>query len=74
VWTLVVHDNKVHQNACNIAEMNRQVAVQAAGGSQAAIRTAEAAYYRAVIASCVTNGVEAAVFRQALYDVSGQHT
>ncbi len=58
----IVHDNKVHQNTCNIAEMNRQVAVQAAGGSQAAIKTAETTYYRAVIASCVANALKPVFF------------
>ena len=75
----IQHDNKQHQNSCQLAEMTRQVAVAAAiaaGGSsatvQAAIKTAEATFYRAVIASCVANGVPGeATFRQSLHDVAG---
>jgi hypothetical protein len=68
---IIQHENKVHQAAAINAEMTRQGAVAAAvaagGGSAAvaaAIKTAETAFYRSVIASCVANGIEAGGFRQ----------
>jgi hypothetical protein len=54
---------KAHDDACLAAEGIRQVAV-AASSTQAAIRTAEIAFYRSVRASCIANngysGIEAA--------------
>jgi len=65
----------------NNAESARQTAVAAAivaGGGSATVQknvaAAEATFYRAVIASCAARGIEAAVYRQALYDVSGSRT
>jgi hypothetical protein len=56
--------NASHDSACISAEGVRQVAV-AAASTQAAVRTAEIAFYRAVRASCIANngyaGVEAAI-------------
>jgi hypothetical protein len=79
--SIIQHDNKIHQNTCNLAESTRQTAVAAAisaGGSSTtvskAIQTSEAAYFRAVIASCVANGIESAVFRQGLFELSGSRT
>ena len=80
--SIIQHDNKTHERTCNLAEMTRQVAVSAAiaagGGSatvQKAIQTAEATYYRALIASCIANGVPGeATFRQSLHDLIGQST
>jgi hypothetical protein len=75
------HPDKVFESQVNTAEMNRQVSVQAAiaaGGSSATIQknvaAAEATFLRSVIQSCVARGIEAAVYRQALYDVSGSRT
>ena len=75
---IINHPNKTHESSANLAEMTRQGAVSAAvaagGGSAAvaaAVKTAEVAYYRAVIASCVANGVEAGGFRQGLHDLIG---
>ncbi len=75
---LIQHDNKIHQNNCYAAEMNRQVAVAAAvatgGGSAvvaAAIRSAELTYYRALISSGTANNVPIDGFRQALHDIGG---
>ena len=73
----LVHPNSVHANTVNTAEMNRQVAVdkaiKAGGGSatvQAAIKTAEIAFYRACVASCLANGnLDSGQFRQALYEL-----
>jgi hypothetical protein len=65
-----------HAATCTDSEMNRQGAVAAAiaagGGSAtvaAAVRTAEIAYYRRVIASCLANGLQSAQFGQALRDL-----
>ena len=65
-----------HDNTCSTAEMNRQVADDKAratfigGGTQAAydaaLRTNSITYYRAVVASCVANGLQAGHFEQAL--------
>lgn len=69
-----------HDNTCNTAEMTRQVADDkakatflAAGGGptaqpayDAALKTNSITYYRAVIASCVANGLSAGNFEQAL--------
>jgi hypothetical protein len=53
-----------HDAACNLSEMQRQVAVKNAA-NQAAVITAEIAHYRNVVASCQTNnngsGVSAAL-------------
>jgi hypothetical protein len=57
-------DNKTHEANCSIAESNRQAA--AANGSPAALKASDIAFYRAVIASCQTNGLPFASFRQAL--------
>jgi hypothetical protein len=76
---IIQHENKTHQAAANSAEMTRQSAVAAAiaanGGSAAvalAIKNAEAAFYRSVIASCVANNIEAGAFREGLHNLTGQ--
>jgi len=76
--SIIQHPNKTHENTCTLAEMNRQQAVFAAvaagGGSAtvaAAVKAGEAVFYRAVIASCKANGIEAGGFRQGLRDVAG---
>jgi hypothetical protein len=72
---IIQHDNKIHQATADAAEMMRQVAVAAAisslGGSAqaAAIKVAEIAFYRSVIASCVANSLPFANFQQALRDL-----
>jgi hypothetical protein len=75
------HENKVFQTAANNSESVRQVAVdgavKAGGGSatvQAAIKTAEAAYFRSLIASAVANGIEAGVWREGLFELTGSRT
>lgn len=74
----IIHPNRIHEAAVNTAEMNRQQGVSAAivagGGSAtvaAAVKTAEVTYYRAVIASCAAQGIEAGGFRQGLHDLTG---
>jgi hypothetical protein len=37
-----------------------------------AIKNAEAAFYRSVIASCVANNIPANSFREGLYNLTGQ--
>ena len=49
-------NNGVHNNAQNQAEGARQAAV-APGATPATIRTAEIAFYRAVVTSALANGV-----------------
>jgi hypothetical protein len=83
---IIDHTNKQHQTTVNLAESGKQVALDAArktfiagGGGpaqqaayDAATKTADAAFYRACIASCVANGVPGeATFRQSLHDVVG---
>ena len=66
------HPNKTHQTTVNNAESVRQTAVSAAGATASSIRTAEIAFLRAVIASCLANGnIESGVYRQALRDNFG---
>jgi len=70
------HDNKTHKAACINAESTREGAVSgaiAAGGGSAvvaaAVKTAEIAFYRAVIKSAIVNGQQSAQFGQALRDL-----
>jgi hypothetical protein len=76
---IIQHSNPVHQATANNAEMARQIAVSAAvaagGGSAAvalAVKNAEAAYYRSVVASCVANNIPAGGFREGLHNLTGQ--
>jgi hypothetical protein len=55
-----------HDSTCNVSEGTRQAAV-VAGASQATVRTAEIAHYRACKASAVANGVNPSCFVDALY-------
>jgi hypothetical protein len=75
---IIKHPNSAHEKTCTDAEGARQqgvaVALAAGGGSAtvaAAVKAAETAYYRAIIASCKANGIEASNFRQGLHDVAG---
>jgi hypothetical protein len=79
--SIIIHDNKTHERTANLAEMARQVAVSAAiaaGGGYTAVNAAtkavEAAYFRAVISSCIANNVDAGAYRQGLHDLTGQFT
>jgi hypothetical protein len=74
--SVIQHPNKTHETTANSAEMLRQAAVSAAvaaGGGNATVaagvKTAEIAYYRSVIASCVANGLPSSNFTQALRDL-----
>ncbi|MEH2485414.1 ferritin-like metal-binding protein YciE [Bradyrhizobium sp. AZCC 2230] len=73
---IIQHPNAAHQATCIAAEGARQqgvaAAIAAGGGSStvaAAVRTAEIAFYRTVIASAVANGQQSAQFGQALRDL-----
>jgi hypothetical protein len=57
--------NKNHDDAVNAAEGARQVAV-AAAATQAAVASAEVAFYRAALASAKANGVGIEPFVAAL--------
>jgi hypothetical protein len=66
--------NRTHQTACDNSESSRQSAIAAAvaagGGSAAvaaAIKTAEIAHYRRIIASCVTNSLPYSEFSSGLF-------
>jgi len=52
---VIQHTNKVHEAACVAAEGQRQSAL-AAANTPALCKAADIAFYRAVIASCKTNG------------------
>jgi hypothetical protein len=68
-----------HDITTSTAEMTRQVADDKAratflaGGTDsayaAALRASSITYYRAVVASCVANGLSASNFEQALRDL-----
>ena len=64
--------NLAHDSACAIAESIRQGAV--AGASQAAIKTAEIAFYRSIIASCRAQGLPFSNFSAALRDLGTDGT
>jgi hypothetical protein len=44
-----------HKSAVQSAELTRQVATSAAGGSQSAVKAADIAFHKAVIASAFAN-------------------
>jgi hypothetical protein len=50
-------NHSAHREAVAVAESARQVSKAAAGNSQSAHRTADIAYYKAVLASGRTNGI-----------------
>lgn len=73
---VIASEHKAHTSTCGSSEMTRQAAVAAAvaagGGSAAvasAIRTAEIAFYRSIVASAVANGLPSSNFTQALRDL-----
>ncbi|EIG56086.1 hypothetical protein Bra1253DRAFT_00694 [Bradyrhizobium sp. WSM1253] len=73
---VIQSENKVHAGTCIDSEMNRQGAIAAAyaagGGSAAvaaAIKTAEIAHYRRIIASCKANSLPFNNFTVALLDL-----
>jgi len=74
--SIIQSTNLAHTATCYDSEGTRQQAVAAAilagGGSTtigAAVRTAEIAHYRRIIASCLANGLPSAAFGPALRDL-----
>ena len=81
--SIIQTGNRTHDTTCNTAEMTRQVADNkaratflAAGGGptaqpayDAALKTNSITYYRALVASCVANGLSSSDFEQALRDL-----
>jgi hypothetical protein len=67
--TSIYSTNKTHQTACDNSEMLRQAAIAAAGGSAAAIKVAEIAHDRRIIASCVANSLPFSNFTYALIEL-----
>jgi hypothetical protein len=77
--SIIQTGNRTHDTTVNTAEMTRQVAddkataAKVAGGTDAAyaaaLRTNSIVYYRALVASCVANGLSASNFEQALRDL-----
>jgi hypothetical protein len=57
---------KAHDDACAAAEGVRQVAVVAAAGNVASVRSAEVTYFKACKASALANGVSPSAFTYAL--------
>jgi hypothetical protein len=73
---IIEHTNRIHAATCSLSEGTRQAdvasAILAGGGSATvanSVRTAEIAYYRRIVASCVANGLQSAQFGQALRDL-----
>jgi hypothetical protein len=74
--TSIYSTNKTHQATCDVSESSRQSAIAAAvaagGGSTAvaaAIKVAEIAHYRRIVASCVANGLPFSNFTEALIEL-----
>jgi hypothetical protein len=65
--------NVAHDTACNLAESVRQVSSAAAGSNQALMDAASISYFKSVIASGVTNGIEVGDFREALHRLTGSY-
>lgn len=73
---VIQSENRTHAGTCVDSEMTRQgdiAAARAAGGGSAAIaaaiKTAEIAHYRRIIASCKANSLPFNNFTVALWDL-----
>jgi hypothetical protein len=60
---------RAHRATLVASEGTRQVAIAAAGGSQASIKAADIAHFRRIVASGLTNGVEVGFARAALQEL-----
>ena len=71
---IVQHENSAHTATCNHSEMIRQGEVSAAiaASNPAAVKVAEIAHYRRVIASCAQHGIPHGDFLQALRDLGAR--
>lgn len=67
--SVVRSGRSAHDTAVAIAESTRQSAVGAAAVSQATVRTAEIAFYRAARVSAEARGLSAAQFITALQEL-----
>jgi hypothetical protein len=65
----ITHQGNAHYIAVIAAHGVREAAYKAANGSQSAVKTADIAYHRAVLASAKANGVGFAVNTQALREL-----
>jgi hypothetical protein len=72
--SIIKTGNKVHDDALLVAEQVRQAAVEVAGVTEAAVKTAHVAYFRSCIASAKTNGLMYGQFSLALREMIGQDT
>ena len=79
--SIVQSENRAHQTTSNLSEMSRQAdytvakAAFTAGGTQAAydaaLRAADIAHFRRVIASGIANGIQVGVFQEAVHGLTG---
>ncbi len=74
--SIIKSENKIHTATCALSEATRQgdvaAAIVANGGSAtvaAAVRTAEVAHYRRIVASALANGLPTQEFTRALLDL-----
>jgi hypothetical protein len=72
--SIIQTGNRTHDATCATAEMTRQVADAAAGSNQATVNANAVTYFRSVIASCVTNGLDAGNFREGLHRLTGGYS
>jgi hypothetical protein len=72
--SIIQTGNRTHDATCATAEMVRQVADAAAGATQATLNANSATFFRAVIASCVANGLDAGNFREGLHRLTGSYS
>jgi hypothetical protein len=82
--SIVQSGNKTHDATANTAEMTRQVtddkarATFVAGGTDAAyaasLQASALTYYRALVASCVANGLPHTAFDEALHRLTGSYS
>ena len=59
----------VHEATCAIASSNHMAAVAAAGSSAAAVKAADIAFWRSVVASCQANNLPFSNFTHALWSL-----
>jgi hypothetical protein len=72
--SIIQTGNRTHDATCATAEMVRQVADSQPGATQASLNANSVTYFRAVIASCVTNGLDAGTYREGLHRLTGSYS
>jgi hypothetical protein len=65
----IFSENSTHLANLRAAELTRQIAYAAAGGSQSAITAADIAFYRSARASAIANNCGVAQFVDALREL-----